>query len=186
MRGTTNVKYSEFLENTWIWETIKAENILLVQTDAALCDHGKIDAKQFTKFPYIGCAYTGESGKDNWWKNTYPEASFYGVGGLSMRKRSFMLSCVNNNTRGMGVPEDVFFSTCLGSAVDRPEVKPTAQDMHKFCEESNSDKIYGQMPFGVHKPGLSMSMEHMDALRSNCPVAWKVGLKERYNRINNS
>ena len=185
MLGTTQLHYSKFLEDTWIWKTIRAENILLVQTDAALCDSNNINPKEFTQFPYIGCAYSDDHGVKNFWKNMgYPGAYFYGIGGMSMRKRSFMLSCVENNIKGHGTPEDVFFSTCLGSAVNRGELKPNAQDMHNFCEETNHDQKYGRNPFGVHKPGLSMSLNDMEALSKNCPVAWKIGLKERYNKAN--
>jgi hypothetical protein len=183
MIGKTNLEYSKFLENPWIWKTIKAENILLVQTDAALCDHGKINPKQFTQFPYIGCAYSGEHGMDSWWKYKNKNTYFYGVGGLSMRKRSFMMSCIKNNIDdGVGVPEDVFFSTCLGEAVNRPELKPNAKDMHKLCSETNYDKKYGRPTFSVHKPGLSMSLEDMKDLRSDCPVAWKIGMDERFEK----
>jgi len=177
--GGGNLKYSEFLEDKWIWETIKAEHILLVQTDAAICDHGKININEFTKFPYIGAAYGGEEGAGTFWADTYPGAYFYGVGGITMRKRSFMLNCIKNNKSGHGTPEDVYFSTCLGQAVNNDKLKPNAKDMHKFGIETNYDAKYGRPSFAVHKPGLSMTKEDMVALRADCPAAWQVGLKDR-------
>ena len=183
MLSPTQVKYNPFLEDPWIWETIKAEHILLVQTDAGICEHQKININEFTQFPYIGCAYSAEEGKNNFWKNNHKGAYFYGVGGLSMRQRSFMMNCINKNKGGAGHPEDVFYSTCLGTAVNKDEIKPSAEDMHRFCEQHNNDPKYGQTPFGVHKPGLSMNRDQMDAMRSNCPIAWQVGMRERYNKI---
>lgn len=183
MLGNLNLKYSEFLEDPWIWKTIKAENILLVQTDAAICDHGKFDIAEFTKFPYIGAAYSKEEGQKCFWGDTYPNAYFYGVGGMSMRKRSFMLSCIEKNISGKGVPEDVFFSTCLGHT-NKKDAQPTARDMHRFSVETNYSNEYGRPSFGVHKPGLQMSLEEMEALRTDCPAAWGVGLKERYLKLN--
>jgi hypothetical protein len=180
--GGKNLRYSEFLENKWIWETIKAEHILLVQTDAAICDHGKININEFTKFPYIGAAYGGEEGPGSFWADSYPGAYFYGVGGITMRKRSFMLNCIKNNKSGYGTPEDVYFSTCLGQAVNNDKIKPNAKDMHKFAVETNYDIKYGRPSFSVHKPGLQMGKQDMEALRADCPAAWHVGLKERYNR----
>ena len=184
LANETMVHYSKFLEDPWIWKTIKAENILLVQTDAAICDHKKINPDRFTKFPYIGCAYGSDIGPNTWWHDvrSHKGAHFYGVGGVSMRKRSFMLECIDKNITGKGLPEDVFYSTCLGTAVSAPVSKPTVEDLHALCVETNYEEKYGRPSFSVHKPGLQMPKDQMDALRAECPAAWDVGLKERYNR----
>ena len=170
----TYVNYSKFLMNEYIWNKINAEHILLVQTDVGLCDHNSIKPSEFTQYPYIGCAYSYEQGSDNWWKDTYNDAFFYGVGGMSMRKKSFMLQCIQNMTKeDKKLPEDVFFSNCLGTA--KPNVsKPSNKDMHKFCVESDfSKKFFNGKPktMGVHKPSLIYNNQHRKEIVEECPIA---------------
>ena len=175
------IDYNKLFKSEWMWEYINEENILVVQTDGAICDHGLVKIDEFKDFPYIGCAYSKEEGLNNFWKNDKcPEIHFYGVGGISFRHRSFMLECVKNkesiekrmcNGINTEQSEDVFFSSCLGFRDDLPH--PTHKDMHNFCVESDYQK-QNMAPIGltmsIHKPHL-MGFDDGDRLLEQCPIA---------------
>ena len=165
-----------------MWEMI-GKNILTIQSDVAMCDHNSIDIKKFNKFPYIGCAYSYEEGKNNWWKDTYKGAYFYGVGGMSMRKKSFVLDCIKNKkSEHKNMPEDVFFSTCLGNS---NSIKPSNKDMHEFCVETDYSSKYLDKgkSVGVHKPTLMRNKEHRNRLLSVSPIAFKLGMKKEMFKL---
>lgn len=134
--------YNELMTSESFWNQVDAEHILVFQTDTVLCGKGPLDMSSFLKYPYIGCSYdTKHVGERVPW----PGKAFYGVGGLSLRKKSFMLDCIRSTPRSAGKGEDVFFSECVAKRADR--VKDAAT-LGAFCTE-----YYLNQPkfVGVHK-----------------------------------
>lgn len=178
----TYVKYNEYFKSELLWTALDdAEWVFVAQTDMALCDGFKGNGKEFdkyTKFPYIGCAYAAEEGSGTFWADTYPDAAFYGVGGMSLRNLKFTLECIRDlphKIDGKDIPEDVFFSTCLHKKKNK--LKPSTKDMHQFCIESDYSNKYMHNapigPLGVHKPNL-IDTRHKDKLHAKCPIAFQL------------
>lgn len=182
MSSPTYVNYNAFFKSEMLWLALDdAEWVFIAQTDMALCDKLKQDTSEilkFTQFPYIGCAYGEDEGQNTFWKKTYKGASFYGVGGMSLRNRAFTLECIrkypHETPEGKDIPEDVFFSTCLEKSEWK---KPSTKDMHQFCIESDySDSFMHDAPIGplgVHKPHL-IHKPHRKKLHAKCPIAFQL------------
>lgn len=151
-------EYNSLLKTAAFWNQIPGENILLFQTDAALCGRSSHILTEFESYPYIGCSYDNVSiGKQSHWN---PWA-FYGVGGLSFRKKSFMLQCIQRGDP-YNLPEDVFFSECVSG---HPEAPQSAEVLSRFCTQSS----FNDKSFGAHK--LSLPTEQKGAFIQHCPEA---------------
>jgi len=157
-------EYNTLFKKAEFWSQVDAENILVFQTDAALCGNSSFRINDFTKYDYIGCAINNksvgrESPIDYWGPH-----NFYGVGGLSFRRKSFMMKCIADNP---GVPdgfaEDVFFSNCLEASPRKPK---DATVINEFCTQNN----FNVKSFGIHKTSVMNSM-HKQALHEYCPEA---------------
>ena len=158
--------YNALLKSRGFWEGIDAEKILVVQTDAAACEMSPHSLRQFEKFGYIGCSY-GQgipTGRDSraWGKHAY-----FGVGGLSFRRKSFCLRCCER-AGGAGddgtTPEDVFFSDCVA---DFGEPKPSPMDLAQFCTQNKFD----QKSWGAHQIGKQLNAAQKKAFYAYCPAA---------------
>jgi hypothetical protein len=138
-------EYNRLFRNKSFWDNVKAEHILVFQTDTVLCKNSKYKIEDFMKYDYIGCPYNGtiigKTGKV-WGEDNY----FYGIGGLSYRNKSFMIDCINKNSNvPPNSPEDVIFSNCVAESKNKPE---SAEVLNKFCTQ-----FYGlDKSFGVHRP----------------------------------
>lgn len=137
--------YNKLLKQESFWNKVNAEHILVFQTDSVLCKNSKYKIEEFMNYNYIGCPYNGHYiGKHEmgiWSGKHY----FYGIGGLSYRKKSFMIDCIRNYPIDDDFPEDVFYSNCVAETKDKPE---NAMVLNKFCTQF-SGLDYS---FGVHKP----------------------------------
>ena len=156
-------QYNELFKKASFWNQVHAEDILVFQTDTALCPASKYKIDQFTKYDYIGCAtrhcvkiINGEIPKD--------EHHFYGVGGLSFRKKSFMMKCIKDNPNVTAkFPEDVFFSNCVAESPNRPI---DGYELSRFCSQTSFQK----RSWGAHK--LSRMIEGgLDEFLKFCPAA---------------
>ena len=136
-------EYNALFKTLDFWNKIKAENILVFQTDAALCSKSKFDINDFIKYDYIGCPYNN-SYKKGVWTNQYKDSFFYGIGGLSFRKKSFMQKCIKENPVESDYPEDVFFSNCVESSNKKPK---SLKVLQKFCTQNK----FTRKSFGSHK-----------------------------------
>ena len=150
-------QYNALLTSAAFWHQVKAEHILVFQTDAALCAKSPFVPDDFLAFDYVGCPYDAHTvGPDTHWG----AHAFYGVGGLSFRKRSAMLSCIS---RGIppGTPEDVAFSDCI-SRSGGP--LPDAATLNKLCTQES----HHQPSFGAHQ---IRRLSERDAARfqDHCP-----------------
>jgi hypothetical protein len=155
----TAPEYNRLFKDISFWNNVKAEHILIFQTDSVLCKNSPYKIEDFMKYDYIGCPYNdtfiGKIGKV--WSE---EHNFYGIGGLSYRNKSFMIDCINkHNNIDSGLPEDVLFSNCVADTQNKPE---TAKILNKFCTQFHGlDKS-----FGVHRP---INLSNKEKFSEYCP-----------------
>lgn len=173
-------QYNALFNTKAFWNRIDAEEILIFQTDTALCGNPlKRPIDEFLKYDYIGCAYNNTQ---HALTNTpWPNEMFYGVGGLSLRKKSFMMNCIDNyrdrviasdsmgqpypeDVRRRPYPEDVLWSKCVHESPNKPE---SGQRIADFCGQNTigSDRV-----FGVHKTNYEYRGDRMK-LYEVCPEA---------------
>lgn len=156
--------YNALFKRKEFWEGIDREKILVVQTDAVPCAASPHKLADFERFGYIGCSYgvdfpTGRS-SDVWGNHGY-----YGVGGLSFRRRSFCLKCCARGEKpGENVAEDVFFGDGMA---DFGDPKPTASDLARFCTQNSFDAP----SFGAHQIKKQLNPLHKKAFFAYCPLA---------------
>jgi len=155
----TSYEYSSLLKQKSFWNQIQAENILVFQTDSVLCNASMYTMNDFTKFDYIGCSSDSKSvGKSGY----FGKEQFYGVGGLSFRKKSFMMQCIKDNPSSGLIAEDVFFSKCVSKSPSSR--RPTADDLASFCSQQRMFK----KSFGAHKTSI---MKKTRKFFKYCPEA---------------
>lgn len=138
-------EYNKLFKDISFWDNVKAEHILVFQTDTILCKNSFYKIENFMKYNYIGCPYNNTyiGRNSNVWGE---ENNFYGIGGLSFRKKSFMIDCINKHINIDPVfPEDVLFSNCVADTENKPE---SAEILNKFCTQFEGFN----KSFGVHKP----------------------------------
>jgi hypothetical protein len=158
-------EYNALLKSPAFYNSIDAENILVFQTDAVSCGSSSKKLREFEKYGYIGCPYRGNVlglvPDGHWWGNGH---SFYGVGGLSFRKKSVALRCIARESTTPDFAEDVFFGNCLDKGHG---VKPeTVEVLRSWCMQDPHD----QRAFGVHKPNVKTASEKAKLL-AYCPEA---------------
>jgi hypothetical protein len=159
-------QYNQLFKQLSFWDTIPSENILVFQTDSVLCD---TNIEDFTHFDYIGCSYNdytiGTHAVPRNWRGGNKYRSFYGIGGLSFRKKSFMEACIRALPN---IPddyaEDVFFSECV--AKDGNSRPPNAGILASFCAQHS----FPRESLGVHKP-VTMSAAEKKKMVAYCPSA---------------
>lgn len=154
-------QYNELFKRLEFWNQVKAEDILVFQTDAVLCGNSKFKIDKFTKFNYIGCSNNNETlwGRDD---NRY--FSFYGVGGLSFRKNSFQKMCIKAKPNiDPAYAEDVFYSECAEKTSNKPN---DISEVRDFCTQST----YFSQSFGAHKISL-LNKDQKDNFFDFCPAA---------------
>ena len=159
VKNLTADEYNELFKQTGFWNKIRAENILVFQTDAALCASSKKKIEDFMRFDYIGCSNGFTVGPRKEWGGN----SYYGIGGLSFRKKSFTLQCIRSKPKILNrFPEDVFFGNC----VEKAGTKPTTRDLQQFCSQGR----YDANSFGAHKISW-MKKSHTRKFLKYCPAA---------------
>jgi hypothetical protein len=89
-------EYNGKLTSLAFWESIKEENILIIQNDSELLRHG---LEEFYQWDYVGAPWTFQEHGGN--------------GGLSFRKKSAMIDCIKNVPYIGNVNEDIYFSNAL-------------------------------------------------------------------------
>jgi len=163
-------QYNELFKDLNFWNKVKAENILVFQTDAVLCPASEYRIKDFMKYDYIGCgSYDGAIGnsKEVWGKKESMNNSFYGVGGLSFRKNSFQKKCILDYPDiPPAYPEDVFFSNCVEKSPNKPK---RAVDLANFCTQDSFER----KSFGAHKTWY-MKKGHAEPFYKFCPAAREI------------
>jgi hypothetical protein len=172
----TAQEYNKLFKDKTFWDKVYAENILVFQTDSSLCKKSDSTISDFIQYDYIGCGYFPTSiayEKTPWVLNDRPK-QFYGVGGLSFRKKSFMMKCISKYPNvDQFYPEDVFFSECVAESSNKPV---SAKTIAKFC----SQDTFSQKSFGAHKT-KSMIKEDQTAFYEYCPES--EFLKEQFKTM---
>lgn len=159
--------YNALFKRLDFWNKIKAEDILVFQTDTVLCPASEYKIRDFMKYDYIGCgSFAGAIGnKREVWGKAYSKGnSFYGIGGLSFRKNSFQKQCIRTYpTIAADYPEDVFYSNCLENSPNKPE---SAEVLANFCTQDS----FVKESFGAHNTWY-MKKEDRELFYNFCPVA---------------
>jgi hypothetical protein len=157
-------EYNKLFKQEDFWNKVDAENILVFQTDSVLCQASLQDIDNFINYDYIGCSVDDKTIGDRC--PGWPEDShFYGIGGLSFRKKSFMTKCIENTPKiDPYYPEDVFYSNCVSQSSRKPE---NADILAKFCAQHSYNNYNS---FGVHKP-TDLKKEDRESLFKYCPEA---------------
>ncbi len=157
-------EYNRMFGTKEFWNQIQAEDILIFQTDAALCKNSTFTIDDFTKYDYIGCAVnSGVYSFDQpfWYEGNSP---FYGIGGLSFRKKSFMNECITKYPeKALNMPEDAFFSMCVHDSGKKP---PSGKVLSEFCTQYHFD----EKSFGAHKT-TQLQESDRPAFYEYCPEA---------------
>eukprot|EP00943_MAST-04B_sp_MAST-4B-sp1_P004934 g4934.t1 len=163
-------EYNDLLKSVSFWNQIDAEYIQIMQIDSALCKNSMYQLDDFIMFPYIGC-----SSYLYGWSDLNPkQPSCLGIGGFSMRTKSKMISCIENNNNSdemyYGDGEDFFFSRCM----IRNQLRiPSESDMRKYCLQHNVLEGRNQrndgilVPIGIHTAGVSRATSNF--LSKICP-----------------
>jgi len=131
-------EYSSLLCSLWFWSRVAAETVLIFQEDALLCGPSLL---AFLRFAYVGAPWQPT---EAWVRGKPWLAGVGGNGGLSLRRRSLSLSCLDAASRQRGQWEDVFFVEALqqmGHSI-APACEATA-----FAVES----VWHDAPCGMHK-----------------------------------
>ena len=136
------------------WNQVIAETVLYFECDSMLCPNSEYKVEDFEHFDYIG-GYWGNSpgGLDSKYERVMN-------GGVSIRKKSFMLDIIENELqpyldRGGDSCEDYFVS-------DRIRTIPTFRDVLTFSIDNGyMYPINDKAPFALHKPwGLNPAKGH--------------------------
>jgi hypothetical protein len=155
-------EYNSIFKKEQFWDKINAEDILVFQTDTVICGSSLDTIDKYIQYDYIGCSYDNTSiGKydNNMWANT----EFYGIGGLSFRKKAFMLKCIDDNKDvADNFPEDIFFSICVARSSNRP---PSAIVLNQFCTQH----VFVEKSWGAHKTNIDL--KNKDKFYEYCPEA---------------
>jgi hypothetical protein len=165
--GTDNLnadEYNSLFKKKEFWNKIYAENILIFQTDVALCSNSTNNIYDYINFDYIGCSLNdttiGNKNVPKWWAGE----NFYGVGGLSFRKKSFTMKCLDKLLANDTSAEDVFYSNCVAKSKNRPM---RGEQIANFCTQNK----YTHKSLGAHKTDLLKrdSMERYYEFANYCP-----------------
>ena len=127
------------------WNQVWAETVLYFECDSMLCPNSEYKVEDFEHFDYIG----------GYWGNVLDPLEFeYSKvmnGGLSIRKKSFMLDIITNELqpyldRGGNPCEDYFVT-------DRIRTVPLVGEVLSFSIDNGyMYPLDNKAPFGLHKP----------------------------------
>jgi hypothetical protein len=156
-------QYNYLLKQKTFWDKVYAEHILVFQTDTVLCGKSAHSIDSFLKYPYVGCPFDTKIVGDHPIWGGYP---FYGIGGLSIRKKSFMMDCIQRHpTVEDTYAEDIFFSKCVKDKGNSENI--TVDILNNFCTQH----VYAKNSFGAHKVNIDLPNDEEKAFCSYCPEA---------------
>ena len=153
--------YNALLKSRAFWDRVDAENVLVFQTDTVLCSASRFKLADFEHLGYVGCAYDGVAGRGTHWGDD----AYWGVGGLSFRKKSAMTRCIDKLAGQVpaDMPEDVFFSECVDRGYgERPK---DGTQLAQFCSQGT----FAQRSWGAHRIADAMAKSDLPAFLEYCP-----------------
>ena len=127
------------------WNKVVGETVLYFECDTMLCPNSEYKVEEFEHFDFIG-GYWGN--QLEMLDNDYSKVM---NGGLSLRKKSYMLDIIKNELqpyldRGGNPCEDYFVT-------DRIRNKPKVKDVLRFSIDNGyMYPLNDKAPFGLHKP----------------------------------
>jgi len=127
------------------WNKVVGETVLYFECDTMLCPNSEYKVEDFEHFDFIG-GYWGN--QLEMLDNDYSKVM---NGGLSVRKKSYMLDIIKNELqpyldRGGNPCEDYFVT-------DRIRNKPKVKDVLRFSIDNGyMYPLNDKAPFGLHKP----------------------------------
>tara|TARA_B100000780_G_scaffold260684_1_gene212630 strand:+ start:307 stop:1038 length:732 start_codon:yes stop_codon:yes gene_type:complete len=127
------------------WNKVVGETVLYFECDTMLCPNSEYKVEDFEHFDFIG-GYWGN--QLEMLDNDYSKVM---NGGLSLRKKSYMLDIIKNELqpyldRGGNPCEDYFVT-------DRIRNKPKVKDVLRFSIDNGyMYPLNDKAPFGLHKP----------------------------------
>ena len=135
----------EIMLTEYFWKRVIGETVLYFECDSMLCPNSEHKVEDFEHFDYIG-GYWGN--QLDMLSNDYSKVM---TGGLSIRKKSFMLDIIKNELRPYldngGNPCEDYFVT------DRIRSKPKVKDVLSFSIDNGyMYPLDNKAPFGLHKP----------------------------------
>jgi hypothetical protein len=155
--------YNTLFKKKHFWNKIDAEDILVFQTDSVLCGGSSKTINEYIKYDYIGCSYDNKVIGEKMFRHWSPQYHFYGIGGLSFRKKSFMIQCIYDNPDVPNdFPEDMFFSQCVAKSSKRPS---SAKVLNQFCTQF----VFKEESWGAHK--TNVDLQNRDEFYEYCPEA---------------
>jgi len=159
------------------WNQVWAETVLYFECDSMLCPNSEYKVEDFEHFDYIG-GYWGN--QLDMLDNDYSKVM---NGGLSLRKKSFMLDIIMNELqpyldRGGNPCEDYFVT-------DRIRNKPKVKDVLSFSIDNGyMYPVNDKAPFGLHKPwGVNPKKGHGKYYNEIKKVCKEVEELERLNGL---
>ena len=159
------------------WNQVIAETVLYFECDSMLCPNSEHKVEDFEHFDYIG-GYWGN--QLDMLDNDYSKVM---NGGLSIRKKSFMLDIIKNELqpyldRGGNPCEDYFVT-------DRIRTKPKVRDVLNFSIDNGyMYPLDDKAPFGLHKPwGANPAKGHGKYYNEIKKVCEDVEKLEIYNGV---
>jgi hypothetical protein len=166
--------YNAIFKFSFFWDLVKAEHILIFQTDSVPCGP-MLDMDRYGQFGYIGCTYYDKVGRNTgYWDDGW---SFYGSGGLSLRRKSFTLECLQWYTlheKETHEYEDVTFSHCVDVLYDQLQYpQPTLDDVGDFCAQNSWGNVSREpRSFGAHQHEIQMQDRDLKRrFLAYCPLA---------------
>jgi hypothetical protein len=166
IKNLTQEDSSQIMLSENFWESVNGETVLYFECDSILCPNSKYKVDDFEEFDYIG---------GYWGNRLYPLNEPYPVvmnGGVSIRKRKFMLDIIKNKWKSYikqgGNPcEDYFVSACVTN-------KPTTKQVLSFSIDCGYiEPLNNECPFAIHKPwGVTPAKGHgrsYNQLKQICP-----------------
>jgi hypothetical protein len=142
-------EYNSLLTSKFLYNIIPTETILFFQTDTMILKKHKELIYKFIDYDYCGAPWIIPQFlvQHNIVGNCY-----VGNGGLSLRKKSICLDCINKYEWG-GENEDIYFSMFIKNKPDKEEAK-------LFAIET----IYNDVSFGLHKPWVHLKIDELQLL----------------------
>ena len=158
LSSANSSSYSKLLASTRFWSALRAQHVLIFQTDSVLCSMSPWSIDDFLLYDYIGAPWI-----DRWF------GMDIGNGGLSLRKAKTMMRITKHFNFNQTENEDIYFARGIYKLAEQdPAIKiPPVHVASKFAYEA------GRLPrvtsFGVHKtPFRKVDKE---AIAKTCPEA---------------
>ena len=140
-------EYSSLLASHWFWQRVGAEHVLIFQEDALLCGRAPRVLRELSDhFGYAGAPWEPY---DAWVRGKAWLGAVGGNGGLSLRRRSQALACLDLAARQPGQWEDAYFVERLQQLGH--EVMPASRARHLFVERAFGLEDARAEPLGLHK-----------------------------------